>query len=62
MGHPGTGALLAKSMISSPSTDATIRFTEKILELLDEGRFSATYKFAVLLSMTDLCFEKNASS
>ena len=33
-------------MISSPSTDATVRFSEKIIELLDEGRFSATYKFA----------------
>jgi hypothetical protein len=49
-------------MISSPSTDATIRFAEKILELLDEGRFSATDKFAVLLALTDLCIKKNASS
>ncbi|HYK91342.1 MAG TPA: HNH endonuclease domain-containing protein [Acidobacteriota bacterium] len=44
------------------STDQTIRFAEKMLELLEEGRFVATYKFAVLLALMDLCFEKNASS
>jgi 5-methylcytosine-specific restriction endonuclease McrA len=43
-------------------TDATVRFAEKILELLDEGRFVTTYKFAVLLALMDLCFEKNAAA
>jgi len=42
--------------------DETIRFAEKILELLEEGRFVATYKFAVLLALMDLCFEKYAAS
>jgi len=49
-------------MTEQSITDDTIRFAEKVLELLEEGRFVATYKFAVLLAMMDLCFEKNASS
>jgi HNH endonuclease len=32
-------------------------FGEKILNLLDQGRFTSTYKYAVLLSMVDLCLE-----
>jgi hypothetical protein len=49
-------------MITRKDTDATIHFAEKVLELLDEGRFVATYKFAVLLALMDLCFEKNTAS
>jgi hypothetical protein len=54
--------LLVKSMMPKPGTNETIRFAEKVLELLEEGKFVATYKFAVLLALMDLCFEKNASS
>ena len=36
-----------------------IALAEKILALLDEGRFTATYKFAVLLAMIDLCLEES---
>lgn len=35
-----------------------IAFAEKVLELLDEGRRTATYKFAVLLALIDLCLEQ----
>ncbi len=35
----------------------TIRFAEKLLALLEEGSFSATYKYAVLLGLIDLCLE-----
>jgi hypothetical protein len=49
-------------MSQFPRIDETIRFAEKILELLGEGRFVATYKFAVLLALMDLCFEKYAAS
>lgn len=38
--------------------DGTIRFAEKTLALLDDGSFSATYKYAVLLSLIDLCLEE----
>jgi hypothetical protein len=34
---------------------------ERILELLGEGSFAATYKHAVLLALVDLCTEKIAS-
>lgn len=34
-----------------------IRFAEKVLALLDEGLFTATYKYAVLLGLLDLCLE-----
>ena len=34
-----------------------IGFAEKVLELLDEGRYTATYKYAVLLALMDLCLE-----
>jgi len=39
-----------------------IGFAEKLLELLDEGRYTATYKYAVLLALMDLCLECTASS
>lgn len=41
--------------------DATA-FGERILQLLDEGRFTATYKYAVLLALTDLCIERGPSA
>ncbi len=34
-----------------------IAFAEKLLALLDYGSFTATYKFAVLLGLIDLCLE-----
>ncbi len=34
-----------------------VRFAERLLALLEEGSFSATYKFAVLLGLMDLCLE-----
>jgi 5-methylcytosine-specific restriction endonuclease McrA len=34
-----------------------IGFAERILELLDEGRYTATYKYAVLLALIDVCLE-----
>ena len=37
-----------------------IGFAEKVLELLDEGRYTATYKYAVLLALIDVCLEQTA--
>lgn len=34
-----------------------IAFAEKIVELLDAGRYTSTYKYAVLLALIDLCLE-----
>ena len=37
--------------------DEPICFAERLLALLEEGSFTATYKFAVLLGLMDLCLE-----
>lgn len=37
---------------------ATLPFLEKLLQVLSQGGFSATYKYAVLLALIDLCLEK----
>jgi len=39
-----------------------IGFAEKMLGLLDEGRFTATYKYAVMLGLMDLCIENTTAS
>lgn len=39
-----------------------IALGEKVVALLDEGLFTATYKFAVLLGLLDLCLEKISNS
>jgi hypothetical protein len=38
----------------------TIAFGEKLLQLLDQGAFTATYKYAVLLGLIDLCLENTS--
>jgi len=38
-------------------SDESIALGERIFELLDQGRFTATYKYAVLLGLLDLCLE-----
>jgi 5-methylcytosine-specific restriction endonuclease McrA len=39
------------------SDGGAVRFAEKVLALLDEGQFTATYKYAVLLGLLDLSLE-----
>lgn len=39
-----------------------IALAEKVLSLLDEGTFTATYKYAVLLGLIDLCMENTSST
>lgn len=41
---------------------ALIRFAENVLALLSEGKRTATYKYAVLLALIDLCLEKTSPS
>jgi 5-methylcytosine-specific restriction endonuclease McrA len=41
----------------STTDQGAIRFAEKVLALLDEGQFTATYKYAVLLGLLDLSLE-----
>lgn len=44
------------------SNDATIDLALRVLELLDRGSFVATYKYAVLLGLIDLCLEEAEKS
>ena len=37
---------------------ATIGLAERILTILDEGGFAATYKYALLIGLIDVCLEK----
>jgi 5-methylcytosine-specific restriction endonuclease McrA len=39
------------------SDAGAIRFAEKVVALMDEGRFASTYKYAVLLALLDLSLE-----
>lgn len=43
--------------MSGEAARGAVAFAEKVLELLDEGRYTATYKYAVLLAMIDLCLD-----
>jgi hypothetical protein len=46
--------------MATPEPDrGAIGFAEKLLMLLDEGHFTATYKYAVLLALMDLCLERS---
>ena len=45
-----------------PAERSLIRFAEKVLTLLEQGRFTATYKYAVLLALIDLCMEHVSST
>jgi len=48
---------------SAPEQDrGPIAFGEKLLTVLGEGRFTATYKYAVLLGLMDLCLEHSTRS
>lgn len=41
--------------MSEPSEQGALEFGERLVALLDGGRFTATYKFAVLLALLDEC-------
>jgi hypothetical protein len=50
-------------MSSGPDPDrGVVAFGERLLTLLGEGRFAATYKYAVLLALIDLCLEQSSRS
>jgi hypothetical protein len=44
-----------------PTSD-TIAFAEKLVVLLDQGVCTATYKFAVLLGLIDVCLERTSGT
>jgi 5-methylcytosine-specific restriction endonuclease McrA len=48
--------------VTAADPRGAIGFAEKVLELLDEGRYTATYKYAVLLALIDVCLERTQAS
>jgi hypothetical protein len=46
--------------MTAPSESDLIRFLEQLQRLLVEGRFSTTYKYALLLSLAELAVERGA--
>lgn len=58
-----TGGGAAAPFPDAPPEDrGPIAFAEKLLTLLDEGRFTATYKYALLLALMDTCLEHASAS
>jgi 5-methylcytosine-specific restriction endonuclease McrA len=47
---------------SSPSAEQQLDFLRKLRRLLDEGTFTATYKYALLHAIADLCVTKGDGS
>jgi hypothetical protein len=48
--------------VTIPTSDEQIQFLVSLQRLLDEGQFVASYKFALLLSLADLCVEMGNDS
>lgn len=46
----------------APSADAQLTFLAKLQRLFSEGDFTATYKFALLISLADLAVEQGADN
>jgi len=59
--HPCASGVLDGALTDRDERGA-IGFAEKVLELLDEGRYTATYKYAVLLALIDVCLECTQAS
>ncbi len=61
MGDPGKGRLLVDEMsqllIAPPSAEVQLAFLAKIQRLFTEGEFTATYKFALVIALSDLAVE-----
>jgi hypothetical protein len=57
MGDTRESHLLDAALVP-PSADAQIEFLVNIQRLLKEGAFVATYKYALLAALADLCVEK----
>lgn len=49
-------------MFSSSGADGiALRLAERLIQLLDRGGFTATYKYAVLVALMDLCMEQTTA-
>ena len=48
--------------MDEPTPQAQLDFLQNIQRLLEEGTFTATYKFALLLALADLCVERGTDT
>lgn len=67
MGDPTTGGLLGARrcgghMSPPPSAEFQVRFLRDLQRILEEGSFTATYKFALLHALADLCVQDGDDS
>jgi hypothetical protein len=47
---------------SSDPSQSALRLAERLIQLLDRGGFTATYKYAVLVALMDLCMELTSAT
>jgi hypothetical protein len=47
---------------SSDPSKSALRLAERLIQLLDRGGFTATYKYAVLVALMDLCMERTSAT
>ena len=45
-----------------PSSEFQLQFLQKVQLLLDSGKFTSTYKFALLIALTNVAVEKGDDS
>jgi 5-methylcytosine-specific restriction endonuclease McrA len=48
--------------MTAPSLEAQLEFLTKLQRLFSEGDFTATYKFALLMALTEICVEQGADN
>jgi len=48
--------------VTASEPAGVIAFAERVLEVLDEGRYTTSYEYAVLLALIDLCLERTQQS
>lgn len=61
MDNAGEGGLLEREVNRAFDNNA-ISFAERALNLLDQGSFTSTYKYAVLLAMMDVVLERTSKT
>jgi HNH endonuclease len=62
MGRSREGPVLVMTRPTPPTPEEQLRFLRQFQRLLDEGSFVATYKFALLHAIADLCVAKGDDS
>ena len=48
--------------MAAPPPEAQVHFLTLLQRLLDEGSFTSTYKYALLMAIADTCVEKDNDS